>query len=105
MHLNKLPTWFVKDGERRPVYYTVDARELSEEGWEPEEEVKEHEISVTGVAIPITSPQPAEEVEEDLTQMTKAELVDYAKAYNIEIDPGALKSVILEACLEAQSNE
>lgn len=33
MHLEKLPTIFIKDGEERKVYFTIQARELSEEGW------------------------------------------------------------------------
>ena len=34
MHLPKLPTVFVKDGEERNAYYTVEARELLADGWE-----------------------------------------------------------------------
>lgn len=33
MHLPELPTIFVKNGEERKVYFTVQARELSEMGW------------------------------------------------------------------------
>lgn len=33
MHLSKLPTIFVKNGEERKVYFTVQARELQSEGW------------------------------------------------------------------------
>ena len=33
MHLDRLPTLFVKDGEERKVYFTIQARELSEDGW------------------------------------------------------------------------
>ena len=33
MHLSKLPTIFVKNGEERKAYFTVQARELVEQGW------------------------------------------------------------------------
>lgn len=33
MHLPKLPTIFVKDGEERKAFFTVEARELVAEGW------------------------------------------------------------------------
>jgi hypothetical protein len=32
-HLKKLPTYFVKDGVRREAYFTVQARELLEQGF------------------------------------------------------------------------
>lgn len=32
-HLDKLPTIFVKDGEKMEAFYTVQARELIEAGW------------------------------------------------------------------------
>jgi hypothetical protein len=42
MHLPKLPTIFVKGGEERKAYFTVQARELVQAGWveKKEEEVK-----------------------------------------------------------------
>lgn len=33
MHLPELPTIFVKGGEERKVYFTVQARELLASGW------------------------------------------------------------------------
>lgn len=33
MHLSKLPTIFVKNGEERKAYFTVQARELAADGW------------------------------------------------------------------------
>ena len=33
MHLQKLPTIFVKGGEERKAYFTVQARELIADGW------------------------------------------------------------------------
>ena len=56
-YLDPLPTIYVKGKEERPVYYTVDARELEADGWrvkgaepkpEPkpvEEEPKEEETT------------------------------------------------------------
>ena len=47
MHLSKLPTIFVKGGEERKAYFTVQARELIADGWveqnieEPKPVVKE----------------------------------------------------------------
>lgn len=42
MHLPKLPTIFVKGGEERKAYFTVQARELLQAGWveKKEEEPK-----------------------------------------------------------------
>ena len=38
-HLKKLPTWFIKEGERRrAAYYTVQARELRSLGYVEEGE-------------------------------------------------------------------
>jgi chemotaxis response regulator CheB len=33
MHLPKLPTVFVKGGEERNAYFTIQARELIQAGW------------------------------------------------------------------------
>lgn len=105
MHLKKYPTYFVKDGIRKAVYYTVDARQLSERGW-IEESVKSAEpVKVTGVPIPITKPEPIEvapEVEEDvdLDEMTRAELMTFAEKNDIEFKSYASKAEILEACKE-----
>lgn len=106
MHLDKRPTYFVKNGVRKPVYYSVDARQLAEAGWVPEGSAQAESVKVTGVPIPITSPEPVVEAEEsesepepeaiDLASMTKFELTEFAKQQSIEIDPYALKSTILE---------
>ena len=38
-HLKKLPTWFIKEGERRrAAYYTIQARELRAAGYVEEGE-------------------------------------------------------------------
>lgn len=100
MHLDKRPTYFVKNGVRKPVYYSVDARQLAEAGWVPEGSAQVESIKVAGGA------EPAVEVEEfeleseseavDLAGMTKSELTEFAKKQNIEVDVYALKSTILE---------
>ena len=33
MHLPQLPTVFVKDGEERKAYHTIEAKELLAAGW------------------------------------------------------------------------
>lgn len=113
MHLKNRPTYFVKNGIRKPVYYSVDARQLIENGWVEEgTSVAPEPIKVTGVPIPITSPEPAKveveaetapesEAEADLDAMTRAELVQFAEANGIEFKSYASKSEILEACKES----
>lgn len=102
MHLAKRPTYFVKNGIRKAVYYTVDARQLAETGWVPEGGEPES-VKVDKIPVQVTTPEPQPETEVkpeasaiDLTAMTKVELVGFAKEQNIEIDPYALKSTILE---------
>jgi len=42
MHLSKLPTIFVKNGEERKAFFTVQARELLAAGWvEKVDEIQE----------------------------------------------------------------
>jgi hypothetical protein len=110
MHLKNRPTYFVKNGVRKPVYYTVDARQLIENGWTEEGGSAVPEpVKVTGVAIPITSPEPAKakeneatepKTEVDLDGMTRAELVEFAESNDIEFKSYASKAEILEACKE-----
>jgi predicted transcriptional regulator len=111
MHLQKRPTYFVKNGVRKPVYYSVDARQLNEQGWVSEDqepcEVKKNEpVKQETVQAPVEQVvepiEMTESTEEELDDMTKTELIDYAKEHNIDVDPYALKSVILEACKEAK---
>lgn len=121
MHLNKRPTWFVKNGIRKPVYYTVDARQLVQAGWTPEgdQQVATAEptksVAATSEPAPIASPEPvlgsvdepalepAVEAEMDIQSMTKAELIQYAEHNNIEVDPHDLKSTILETIMLANN--
>ena len=108
MHLKNRPTYFVKDGKRKAVFYTVYARELTEAGWVPEQEasvVAVQEVEATKepepakVEAPIEEPAPTEEATTvNLDDMTRAELVEFAEANNIEFKSYASKSDILEAC-------
>lgn len=43
-----------------------------------------------------------EVVEVDLSTMTKAQLIEYANANNIEVNPTSLKAVILDTIRQAQ---
>lgn len=105
MHLKNRPVYFVKDGDRRAVYYSVDARELTEAGWVIEQDVvavapkaKVVQPKPVNVEAPVT--EPAEAAEPDLDGMTRAELVEFAEANDIEFKSNAPKADILEACKE-----
>lgn len=52
MHLPQLPTIFVKDGEERKVYHTVEAKELVAAGWA---EKGEKPAAVKAAAKPIAA--------------------------------------------------
>jgi hypothetical protein len=94
MHLKKRPVYFTKDGERQAVYYTVDARQLTEAGWIIEQE-EEETLEPTVVEAPETVAE-----EDPLDEMTRAELIDFAEANGIEFKSSASKADILEACKE-----
>lgn len=97
MYLPQRPTYYVKDGNRRAVYYTVDARQLSEKGWVVEgKQIQEPITEEVATEEPIAEP-------EDINNMTKAELVDYAKRNNISIDTWASKAVIFETICNAEN--
>ena len=105
MHLQNRPTYFVKDGNRKAVYYTVDARELTEDGW-----VVEQDATVASPKPKAAQPKPVQPVqpvtelteasEPDLDGMTRAGLVEFAEANGIEFKSNASKADILEACKE-----
>ena len=108
MHLQNRPTYFVKDGNRRAVYYSVDARELAEAGWTVEQVVVATPEAVkttkaAPVKVELQESKVAETVESDepdLDGMTRAELVEFAEANEIEFKSNASKADILEACKE-----
>ncbi len=111
MHLKNRPTYFTKDGIRKPVYYTVDARQLVEDGW-VEEGVVEAKAPAKIEATPVitTTPEPTStesevapepKTEVDLGGMTRAELVQFAEANDVEFKSYGSKAEILEACTKA----
>ncbi|MFZ9342381.1 MAG: hypothetical protein ACO24P_02110 [Candidatus Nanopelagicaceae bacterium] len=60
MHLPTLPTIFVKDGEERKAYYTVEARELLAAGWTEKIGAKptpRAEVKAETKAAPKTAPK------------------------------------------------
>lgn len=109
MHLRNFPQAFVKDGKRRLVYYSAEARDLRSLGWAPEQKVKE--VKPKAVKEPIID-QPAEikvdiVIEEsgqdqdklpDFEFMTKVELLQYALARGVDLPNNALKAELIEAC-------
>lgn len=114
-HLDKLPTYFVKNGERRPAYYTITARELRNDGWVEEGEkavAKEHierqpEIVVEAGSTAYDSmeaPQEPTGGEEKLEDMTKAELLDWALGRGHDLKNAAPKSEIFALCKEIEDD-
>lgn len=109
MHLKNRPTYFVKNGIRKPVYYSVDARQLVDTGWVEEGSAAEAAPAKTVESpVAITDPKPADtdtevelESEPDLDAMTRAELIQFAEANGVEFKSYASKSEILEACKES----
>lgn len=56
MHLPELPTIFVKNGEERKVFFTVQARELAEMGWVEKGKEKPAPKKATKKAAPAPEP-------------------------------------------------
>ena len=109
-HLKKLPTWFIKEGERRrAAYFTVQVRELRALGYvEEEAKAEPHkpaprlpEIVVEAGAEPFDSTESLTEPmadEESLDEMTKAELLDWAMDHGHDLPNNDKKAEILAAC-------
>ena len=112
-HLKKLPTWFIKEGERRrSAYFTVQARELRQAGYVEEGEKavahqpieRQPEIVVEVGAEPFDSTESlTEPMAEDLEGMTKAELLDWAMDMGHDLPNNALKSEIFAQCKEIEA--
>lgn len=60
MHLPELPTIFVKGGEERKVYFTVQARELLALGWTEKGEEKPVKVEPLKAVEPKAEPVKAE---------------------------------------------
>lgn len=113
-HLKKLPTWFVRGGERRPAFFTIQARELKEAGWVEEGEKavkrkpieKQPEIVVEAGTTAYDSTDALQEPqaeEGDLDGMTKAELLDWAMDQGHDLKNALPKAEILKACKEIEA--
>jgi len=120
MHLKNLPTYFIKGDDRRAVYYTVIADELRAQGFveegvlaEPAAEDKKlpERPVVAGVDAfedVMNADQPDDgavdesEQDIDLDSLTRAELIDLARAIGISVKQNASKAEILKLCKERQ---
>ena len=111
MHLPGYPVYYVKDGKRRAVYYTAEARDLKAMGWKPEEAPKAPEVKPAPKAEAKSAPKPEvikpEVVIEDATEegelpdfefMTRTELLKYAMDRGVDLPNNALKAELVEAC-------
>lgn len=126
MYLRGYPKYFVKGEKRRAVYYTIEASELLQSGWLPEEEAsKPKNLAVAPEPEPLPEPkqelaeveaevrvevevvedEPEEAIENeesdelpDFGFMTKAELIQYAAERGVELKPALTKAELTEAC-------
>jgi len=112
-HLKKLPTYFIKEGERRrAAYYTIQARELRAAGYTEEGEKavayksveRQPEIVVEAGAEPYDSTESlTEPMAESLEEMTKAELLDWALDRGHDLPNNDKKAEIFAACKEIEA--
>ena len=112
-HLKKMPTYFVKEGERRrAAYYTIQARELRAAGYVEEGEKaaaykpaeRQPEIVNEVGAEPYDSTESlTEPMAESLEEMTKAELLDWALERGHDLPNNDLKAEIFAACKEIEA--
>ncbi len=110
-HLAKLPTYFVKGDDRRAAYYTVQARELIEAGYVEEDEKAKPspaykpvpEVVVEAGADAFEMEFKLEFEEENLEEMTKAELLEYAVEHGVDFKSNASKAEVLKACKEIEA--
>jgi hypothetical protein len=105
MHLPGYPHYYVKDGERRAVYYTAEVRDLVDLGWQPEaKQPKEKQADKPEKAAEVIKPEvvieDADEEDElpDFEFMTKTELLAYAKDRGVAVQPTLLKAELVEIC-------
>ena len=112
-HLKKLPTWYLKGDLRRGAYYTIQARELEEDGWTIEGEKaetrkpieKQPEIVVEAGGTAYDSMESLQEPlaeESDLEAMTKAELLDWAMDQGHDLKNALPKAQIFKQCQKIQ---
>ena len=116
MHLKKRPTWFVKDGDRRKAFYTVQARELIQRGYVEEgAEIEAPQVKPDKTPeVPVVVGEDAyetvseaavedEEITIDFSGYKKADLIEYAQSNGIYIETTWLKAEILKAIEEADN--
>lgn len=109
-HLHKLPTYFVKGDDRRAAYYTVQAAELRGAGY-VEEGTEKARPRVIDFKLP---EQPVEvgadafedlmddEQKDNLDEMTKAELLEWAYEQGHDLKNALPKAEILKQCKEIE---
>lgn len=111
MHLRDYPHYYTKDGKRRAVYYTAEARDLKATGW-VREEPKPAKPPVAEKPIPTQEPakkpepikpevvveEPAGESEPVFEFMTRSELLKYAMDRGVDLPNNALKAELIDAC-------
>lgn len=113
-HLRKLPTWFVKGDERRPAYYTIQAAELRKAGFveegakaEPKKRLdRQPEILVevgSTAYDSVDAPQEPQAGEDNLEEMTKAELLDWAEEKGHDLKNSLPKAEIFKLCKEIEA--
>lgn len=119
MHLRNYPHYFVKDGERRAVYYTAQVRELLALGWRREEAIESKSTDKPASnlsAAPASTPE-VEKIEADVVIeevskeqetkdaklpifdfMTKPELLQYALDKGVDLPNNMLKAELVAEC-------
>ena len=124
MHLQGYPKYYTKDGKRRPVYYTADARDLTAMGWKPEEDKpakasKAEKVLKADKPAAVEAPLAVEKIEVEVVEdepkgvtakqeselpdfefMTKPELFEYASQRGVELPINTLKSELVKSCRE-----
>lgn len=115
-YLKKLPTWFVKEGERRrAAYYTIQARELRAAGYveEGEKAVVAPKAERLPEIVPEVAAEPFDSTESItepigeeglLEDMTKSELLDWALERGHDLPNNDRKADIFAACKEIEAN-
>lgn len=113
MHLRNYPHYFVKDGERRAVYYTAEVRELLALGWRREETAQsepapapaaEPEAKVERIEADVVVDEPDQKAEEKDAKlpvfdfMTKPELLQYALDRGVDLPNNMLKAELVAEC-------
>ena len=114
-HLSKLPTWFIKDGNRRAAYYSIQARELRADGYveEGEKAVPAKSLERLPEIVNEVGAEPYDSTESltepmaeegDLDSMTKAELLDWALDQGYDLPNNDKKADILTVCKEIEGS-